>query len=102
MAAVYIIGISWGDVVMPVAIQSPPTHDEIGEVTNMDHSQVIFCNPDDLLFTHHIPYYSRCRSVFKKDCYCIPPNLALLLGFGWYAIAVFLKNASTSRVEVLP
>ena len=36
------------------------------------------------------------RSVFKKDCYCIPPNLALLVRFKGYAISVLFKNASTS------
>ena len=39
---------------------------------------------------------------FKKDCYCIPPNLAILLGFGGYAIAVFFKNPPTSRVKLIP
>ena len=43
--------------------------------------------------------YSHCRNVFKKDCYCIPPKLVLFPEFGWYAIAVFFKNASTSRVR---
>ena len=42
--------------------------------------------------------YSRCRSVFKKDCYCIHLNFRKSTKFWWYAIAVFFKNASTPRV----
>ena len=44
--------------------------------------------------------YSRCRSVFKKDCYCIHLNFRKSTKFWRYAIAVFFKNASTSRVPV--
>ena len=43
--------------------------------------------------------YSQCRSVVKKDCYCIPPKSTQKGQIGWYAIAVFFRNASTSRVE---
>jgi len=31
-------------------------------------------------------------------CYCIPPKFGPVFGFWGYAIAIFFKNASTSRV----
>ena len=56
----------------------------------------------DTILVHPItnlhPVYSRCRSVFLKYCYCIPLKSKPKGRIGWYAIAVFLKNASTSRV----
>lgn len=44
--------------------------------------------------------YSQCRSVFKKGCYGIAchQNLVPPPGFGRYAIAAFLKNASALQV----
>jgi len=49
-------------------------------------------------FSRFMSLYSRCRSVFKKDCYRIPPKSTQKGQIGWYAIAVFFKNVSTSRV----
>ena len=43
--------------------------------------------------------YSCCRSVLKKAAIAYRQNLVLFLEFRWYAIAVFFKNASTSRVK---
>ena len=43
-------------------------------------------------------FYSCCRSVLKKAAIAYRQNLVLFLEFRWYAIAVFFKNASTSRV----
>ena len=48
--------------------------------------------------THSVREYSQRRSVFRKDCYCIPPKFEKKAKFWRYAIAVFSKNASTLRV----
>ena len=48
----------------------------------------------------HRVWYSCCRSVFEKGCYCIPLKFEKSTNFWWYAIAVFFfkKSASISRV----
>ena len=44
--------------------------------------------------------YLRCRSVFKKDCYCIYLNSRKSNKIWRYAMLVFFKNASTARVAL--
>ena len=67
------------------------------KITENLHFPFFFWGKDCTALWGDMPTYSLCRSVFKKDCYCIPPKSNQKGQIWWYAIAVFFKNASTSR-----